>query len=299
MSETTNKSDKATNEPSENYGRPSSIEDKTNQYFVHPVSNLVVQLSIKLGLAPNLISVLGLLCGFFAAYLYLFLPKTGFVIGAFAAMVCWHIFDGADGKLARATGQASAFGRVIDGICDHLVFGAVYTALAFQMMVSGFPTSIWWLVIGAGLSHALQSASYEERRQKFQRRHSGTQRDAIAEKLLNVEGKQSILAVTYNSLQKFAAGRNSILDEKLQDLANDKKKLTEVVNKTAPMVKLWGLLNANNRTILIFIAAILNQPILYFVIEVTLLNFILIGLIIYEQSFDEKLAHPLDTYKSA
>ena len=60
------------------------------------------------------------------------------------------------------------------------------------------------------------------------------------------------------------------------------------------MVKLWGWLNANNRTILIAIMAFINQPILYFILETTLLNLLLIILVTIEQRFEEKLAASID-----
>jgi CDP-diacylglycerol--serine O-phosphatidyltransferase len=282
--------------PTQAYGRPSSIEDKTNQYFVHPISDQVVVLSIKLGISPNFISLLGLACGFLAAFLYLSLPTTGFVFGGFIAMVGWHIFDGADGKLARATGQASAFGRIIDGICDHLVFGSVYIALTLHMIHTGAPYAIWWLIIGAGFSHAIQSAAYEERRQKFQRRHKGLERNVINDSLIHVEGQKSFIAVCYNFLQKIAEGPQSSLDKKLgllQKYGDDLKRI-EAINKTKEMVKLWGWLNANNRTILIAIMAFINQPILYFILETTLLNLLLIIFVTIEQRFEEKLAASID-----
>ncbi|MBL4870920.1 MAG: CDP-alcohol phosphatidyltransferase family protein, partial [Robiginitomaculum sp.] len=116
------------------YGRPLSIEDVTNTYFVHPLSNLVVKIALPLKISANFISLLGLAAGWLAAWFYWHQSNVQAVFFAFAAMVAWHIFDGADGKIARATNTASAFGRILDGICDHLVFGAVYFAFVFYIL---------------------------------------------------------------------------------------------------------------------------------------------------------------------
>ena len=267
------------------YGRPASIEDASNRYFVHPLSNLVVKVAKAAGVTPNFVSLMGLGCGLLAGYLYYYTPQTTFVFGAFAAMIGWHILDGADGKLARETGQTSAFGRIIDGICDHLVFSAVYIALALNLIATGSTISIWWLVVGAGVSHAIQAAGYEERRQKFQRRLKNIQREHVEEKLLVIEGKPSFWAGLYDKAQKFVSGNDSGLDAALTALRSHPKNDKHVIpfiNKTAPMVGAWGLLNANNRTAMIFVCALIGQPAYYFLFELVLLNVILIALMAAE-----------------
>lgn len=274
------------------YGRPASIEDASNRYFIHPLSSLVVTVAKFLKVTPNFVSLLGLGCGLLAGYLYYHLPQQTYVLAAFGAMICWHILDGADGRLARETGQTSAFGRIIDGICDHLVFAAVYIALALHLMENGYSASIWWLVIGAGVSHAIQAAGYEERRQQFQRRLKGIERNTVEENLLVIEGKRSFWASFYDKAQKFVAGGKYGFDEKLSELrANGdlENHTVPLINKTASMVRAWGLLNANNRTALIFICAFLGEPIFYFAFELIILNIVLIALMIAEKHQEQKL----------
>lgn len=274
------------------YGRPLSIEDASNRFFIHPLSDLIVTVGIKIGLSPNLVSLAGLGSGILAAFLYYDLPAPAQVFGAFAAMLGWHILDGADGRLARATGKTSAFGRILDGICDHLVFSAVYLAFAFQIISTGAPATVWWLVVGAGLSHAVQAAGYEERRQKYQRRLNGISREMVEENLLTVGGKKSALAIIYDLAQKAVAGRDYGLDAKLVALRGKEggeSLAMALVAKTVPMVRTWGLLNANNRTFLIFIFALMGQPLWYFIFEVTVLNMILLWLMFAEKNVERSI----------
>jgi CDP-diacylglycerol---serine O-phosphatidyltransferase len=274
------------------YGRPTSIEDASNRYFIHPISDWIVAVGIKLELSPNFVSLLGLGCGVISAFLYYQLPQPAFVVGAFIAMLGWHVLDGADGRLARATGKTSAFGRIIDGICDHLVFGAVYIALALHLVETGFPIGVWWLVLGAGISHGVQAAAYEERRQKYQRRIDGISRDKVQESLLVVDGKKSTLAGSYDFLQKLVGGNGADLDNKLVTLnggIEGKRLADSIVARTVPMVKAWGLLNANNRTFLIFVFAFIGQPALFFAFELLVLNFVLIVLLVAERQLEKTL----------
>ncbi len=275
------------------YGRPTSIEDASNRYFIHPISDWIVAVGIKFSLSPNFVSLLGLGCGVLSGFLYYQLPQPAFVFGAFLAMLGWHVLDGADGRLARATGKTSAFGRIIDGICDHLVFGAVYIALALHLIETGYPAGVWWLVIGAGISHGIQAAAYEERRQKYQRRMDGIARDQVQESLLVVNGKTSKLAGFYDKMQKLMGGSPSGLDTKLAALntTSDGKQLAaSLVARTTPMVKAWGLLNANNRTFLIFVFALIGQPALFFAFELLVLNFVLFVLLVAERQMEKMLA---------
>ncbi|HFE37434.1 MAG TPA: CDP-alcohol phosphatidyltransferase family protein [Gammaproteobacteria bacterium] len=270
----------------DHYGRPLSIEDYTNRFFVHPLSSLVVKLALPLKMSANVVSLLGLGAGIIAGWLYFHQDQTLNVILAFLAMVLWHVFDGADGRIARATGTSSAFGRILDGICDHLVFGCVYFAFVFYILKNGGSSSIWFLAVASAISHAIQAAGYEERRQAYQRRSRGQVRDDVAEKLLNVDGKTSFLAKLYDVFQKFSAAKFSPLDEALDQLRAKKvsqEQIQKTVNLTVPTVRAWALLNANNRTIILAFMALIHHPAYYFVYEFTVLNIVFIGLIFLEK----------------
>lgn len=277
------------------YGRPDVIEDASNRYFIHPLSDHVVRAAHRMGLSANGLSFLGLACGVGAAFLYYRVADPLFAVGGFLAMIAWHILDGADGKLARLTGTSSAFGRIIDGICDHVVFAAVYIALALYLMEQGHSTAIWWLVVAAGLSHAVQAAGYEERRQKYQRRRDGILRDSAQASLLVVDGRQSLLAGLYDTAQKLVSGGNYGLDAAI-DVARreDKQVAAALVAATRPMVKAWGLLNANNRTLLIFLCAVAGEPIYYFLFEVLVWNVAMAALMVAEWRLEKSLVRRAD-----
>lgn len=274
------------------YGRPLLIEERSNRYVIHPLSAVVEKFAIRNGISANLVSFLGLGSGLIAGLLYYYQDHMAYVVGGFLFMCLWHVFDGADGRIARATGTSSAFGRIIDGMCDHVVFGAVYFAFVFFALKHGASPWIWVLGISAGLSHAIQSAGYEERRQKYQRRLKGTSREEVNASLLDVKGSSSGLARLYDKVQKIVSGGNSSLDPVLENLRvnGEAEKANEIIGKTSKIVKAWALLNANNRTIMIAIIAAFGSPVLYFLYEIIILNITLIGLIIFERNAERKLA---------
>lgn len=273
------------------YGRPVSIEEFSNRFLIHPLSGIVERVAIRFGISANIVSFLGLGAGLLAGVFYYYQSHTQYVIAAFLCMIAWHIFDGADGRIARATGTSSAFGRIIDGMCDHLVFGAVYIAFVLYLINTGSSQTMWLLGLAAAASHGLQAAGYEERRQKFQRRNKGVDRDSVAAKLVAVDGKKSGLASAYDFAQRIVSGGNSPLDAKLSELRGTNGPAAQTaVNKTGKIVRAWALLNANNRTIMLAVFALLGRPAWYFVYEIVLLNSVMIALLIYERRTEAAIA---------
>jgi CDP-diacylglycerol---serine O-phosphatidyltransferase len=278
------------------YGRPASIEERSNRFFFHPLSGLVEKAAISFGVSANQVSLLGLASGWLAAVLYYQQPDQKFVIAGFLAMAAWHVFDGADGRIARATGKSSAFGRVIDGICDHLVFAAVYISITLHLINSGSPKTIWFLVVAAGVSHAVQAAGYEERRQRYQRRSKGINRHAANENLLEINGKRSLFAGAYDWIQKFVSGDPAPLDQTLDKLrahGTHANIIQSALNRTALVVRRWSLLNANNRTFMIALMVFFGQPVFYFAYEVVVLNAVLLALLIHERRIEATIVSDL------
>lgn len=275
------------------YGRPQLIEERTNRYIIHPLSAIVERVAIRWGVSANIVSFLGLASGLLAGLLYYYQDHRPYVLAGFLLMCLWHVFDGADGRIARATGTSSAFGRIIDGICDHLVFGAVYFAFVFFALKNGASSWIWGLAICAAFSHGLQAAGYEERRQKYQRRLKGASREQVNAALLNVKGSSSWLARIYDKGQKIVSGGESPLEPVIETYRSSEipeNPPAELVKTTSKIVRAWALLNANNRTMMIAAMALFARPELYFIYEIIVLNIVLVGLIIYERVSERRIA---------
>lgn len=283
---------KPENAQAADYGRPVAIEELSNRWIIHPISGIVERFAIKWRISANVISFMGLAAGLIAALLYYYQDHRAYVIGGFLFMVLWHVFDGADGRVARATGTSSAFGRVIDGICDHLVFGAVYFAFVFYLLKTGSPSYVWFLAIGAAASHGLQAAGYEERRQKYQRRLRGVARSVVNDKLLQLDGGSSWLAKAYDKAQRIVSGGHSPLDQMIEynrRYGAAEAEIVASIQKTSFVIRAWALLNANNRTIMLAAFALAQKPSFYFIYEIVILNLCLVGLILFEKSTEERI----------
>jgi phosphatidylglycerophosphate synthase len=234
--------------------RPDEIEPWTNRAVVHRLSVLLLPLAIRSGISPNLVSVAGLLFGAAAAFAYMSWRSPMAAVAGFLLMIAWHVCDGLDGKLARATGRTSDLGRVLDGICDYATFIFVYLALA---LTSEAPLAMLLLAIAAGGAHALTSLHYEAERAIYIARADGraapvAQAVAIERGYLDLQTR-----VTRGSAAFDAAASPAVRQA--------------YARAARPLMKLLSFESANTRTILIFLTALAGTPWLFWLIELTIL----------------------------
>jgi archaetidylinositol phosphate synthase len=99
---------------------------------LEPIANIF----IRLRFTPNSISVLSLLAGFGAAYLFFY---QYFVSGAIFLFVS-AVLDLVDGTVARKTGRESKFGAVFDWIVDKYVDSIVILGIGLSgiAIISGY-----------------------------------------------------------------------------------------------------------------------------------------------------------------
>jgi CDP-diacylglycerol---glycerol-3-phosphate 3-phosphatidyltransferase len=95
------------------------------------------------GVTADMVTVFGTVMSV-AASLYFF-PRGALFWGTIVVTV-FVLFDTLDGAVARAAGGGSAFGGVLDSVCDRLADGALFAAL------------VWWC-FGAGGNRLLGVAA--------------------------------------------------------------------------------------------------------------------------------------------
>ncbi len=252
--------------------RTYEIEDPTNLYFIHPISARLVPVFAKLGVTPNAVSLIGMGCGILAGLAYRFYGQTWSAGLGFLLMLAWHVMDGADGQLARLTKSYSELGKVLDGICDYVTFTAVYAGLAVAMSAT-LGGWAWVLVAVSGVAHAVQSAAYEMQRQDYNFWGWGRQSAALPKLDAMPQGVAGHLHHLYARVQLWAAGGaaefhaafSAVLAAQPAREAGLRAAYREAF---APLVRRWGVLCANYRTLGICIAALLKLPALYFLFEI-------------------------------
>jgi phosphatidylglycerophosphate synthase len=109
-----------------------------NKYYADPIARIIVRITYKLRIHPNLLTLVSLICGVLAAGCFL---TERSLAGAILVQV--HLFfDLADGTLARLTHKATEFGAKLDKISDQIVRGILFPSIA---IVS--PVSLWVKIV--------------------------------------------------------------------------------------------------------------------------------------------------------
>ena len=276
---------------SESVRRESEIEEITNLYVIHPVSNFLTPRFARLGITPNAVSLAGMGFGILAGFAYHRYRDPRWAVIGFLLMIAWHVMDGADGQLARLTNAQSELGKVLDGICDYVTFIAVYSALAASL-ARDLGAWAWLLAAAAGVAHAVQSAAYEAQRQEYSFWGLGktSAKLAMPRPAGGAPGPMAQLHRLYVGAQLLVSGPAIQFRDRLA-LAIEKAGPDGVAAIRAhyraifaPAIRRWSILSANYRTIGIFLAAAIGRPQYYFLFEIFGFSAILALLLAYQRS---------------
>jgi phosphatidylglycerophosphate synthase len=90
-----------------------------NKYVNRPAASIIVRAVYRTRVTPNQLTVASFLVGLAGAYCF-FRGKTGWILPGAILTQLSSIVDCADGMLARARGQSSEFGAVLDLLCDRV-----------------------------------------------------------------------------------------------------------------------------------------------------------------------------------
>ena len=220
--------------------------------------------AIARGITANAVSGAGLCLGAGAALAYAQWHDWRFAVLGLVLSVGWLIADGLDGMVARATGTASPYGRMLDGLVDHGVFAMIYTALAITVDT---PEG-WVLAFAAGGAHAVQSSLYEGERARFHRRVKGV---AIA----------APAVPTGNALVRFYDSFANSIDriampfERMLGQASDPRACGKRYGERATLpLRLLALLTANVRVAAIFVACFAGNPRIFWWFEIVPLTIV-------------------------
>jgi CDP-diacylglycerol--serine O-phosphatidyltransferase len=221
----------------------------SNRWLLHPIADWLLPRALLVGVPANLVSLAGLACGLIAAWCYLHLSDWRFLVAGWGCMLVWHVFDGLDGAVARASGTQSAFGRFVDGFSDYGVFVMVNLAL---VAVCPEPLRAGILALAAGASHAVQAAFYEARRATYVRRRAGVL--SVPEAELSGGPLEGL----YNWGERMLGNRQQPFDRALAALPPEPRaaRLSHWLQRAAPRQRLLWPLSANARTHAILLACV-------------------------------------------
>lgn len=150
FSETSKKQTQMADKISALNGKSQDTEEWFDLVFTRPLGQMWANFFARLGVHPNVVTILGIVLGVMAAFCYYFEDNYSMTILGIFLLVWANLYDSADGQLARMTGQKSALGRALDGASADVIFFAVYFFISLRLSPQPLPF---------GLDETLRSAS--------------------------------------------------------------------------------------------------------------------------------------------
>ena len=265
--------------------RPRELQDPLNYYLYHPLAWQFARVLAHTPITPNMVSVLGAGCVIAAGLAYTQLAWPVSAALGMALHMTWHVVDGADGDLARLTGRSSPIGEMVDGLCDYLSHIVVYLMLAALLAASSGPVSGWlaWvLVIGAGISHAVQSNHVEVQRRQYQWWVYGTpwlRNSHAQEGSATAQSWAGALVSSYMAVASGMTPEALRIDAAVQAAQGDEARLAEIagaVRVEAPkLLLLCKILGPNPRAIMLGLSMFAGSPLWYMLYQAVALNLLL------------------------
>lgn len=267
--------------------RPRELQDPLNYHLYHPLAWQLARLLAATPITPNMVSVVGAAFVVAAGIAYTQLAWPLAAALGMALHMTWHVVDGADGDLARLTGRTSPIGEMVDGMCDYLSHIALYLMLGAMLagatgIVSGWLA--WVLVVGAGLSHALQANHVEVQRRQYQwwvygtpwlRNSHGEEGSATAQ---SWAGK---LVSGYIAVASGMTPEALRIDAAIQAANGDPARLAAIAEavraEAPPLLRICKVLGPNPRAIVLGLAMFAGSPVWYMLYQSAVLNLLLVG----------------------
>lgn len=288
--------------------KSADTEEFIDIYFYRPIGYRWALFFDKLGVTPNQISIASIFLGVGAGICFYYHDLYLNLLGVF--LLVWaNSYDSADGQLARMTGQKSNLGRMLDGACGDFWFISIYLAIVFKM----FPYWSFWilaLAAAAGYFHSKQAAMadyYRNIHLFFLKGKSGSELDNtkdLAEKYKALSWKNNFMVKTFETFYLRYTGNQEKASPKFQLMQHSLHKKyqgeaapewfrSEFRSLSLPLMKYTNILSFNTRAIVLFVSVLTGFPWVYFVFELTILNFILVYMIKKHESICVKMTKKL------
>lgn len=272
-------------------------EEHIDLAFYRPIGYMWACAARRLGVTPNVITVAAIFIGLGAAVAFYFNSLPVNLVGIL--LLIWaNSFDSADGQLARMTGQYSRLGRILDGLCGDIWFAAIYIAIILrEIATSPFFAAYGWVIITLALvtavCHARQAAMADYYRQIHlfiikgedgsELESSATLRRRLAETTGFWKRLTLKAYILYTASQEATTPQlqrlRRLITARYPDGHLPDKLRAGFRRLSLPLMKYTNILSFNWRTIVLFASLLAGQPWIYFAVEVTVFNVILIYMV--------------------
>jgi phosphatidylglycerophosphate synthase len=281
------------------------VEGLLDIHFYRKIGYRLAQFFERLNLTPVGVTILATLVGLIASHLFFYRDLSLNLLGM-ALYILHNALDNADGQLARLTNRGSREGRIIDGLGDLIVFFSVYFHLCLRHLAAGGSNWIWLLAIAAGASSSVQMAVADYLRNAYVYFGSAGARGEF-DSVASLEEEYAQLKWRREPWRKFllrvyldyTVGQERYIPQmtkvrrEMETRRGESWLIERYRRENKPLVKSANFFGRNTRTMFLFFVLLINQPVLYFIFELTLFNALLAVVLLWQKHIFARLLEHL------
>ena len=284
-------------------------EEWLDVYFTRPIGLVFALFWNRLGIHPNLITILSIFLGIGAGWMFHYTDFLHNLYGVLLLMFA-NFCDSTDGQMARLTGKKTLIGRILDGFSGDVWFASIYIGIVVRLWPQNIPgTEVPWGFFGlllaavAGfLFHAKQSSLADYYRQIhlfFLLGKDGSELDnyqqqrAIYESLPKQERLSRAFYYNYANYCKSQERRTPEFQRFFPVWKNHPSEeiRRRFLRGSLPLMKYTNLLTFNARAITLYVSCLADCPWLYPLAELTVFQ----AMYVYMHRTHEQLCNLLRT----
>ena len=274
-------------------------------HFTRPIGLVFALLWNRLGVHPNVITILSIFLGVGAGWMFHYSDLAHNIWGVILLMFA-NFCDSTDGQMARLTGKKTLIGRMLDGFSGDLWFAAIYAAIAWRLMPETIPfTTVKWgiwswvLCAVAGIFfHTPQSSladyyrqihlyfllgkngseldNYEQQRRIYEQHKA--EGDIVGQLFFynyanycrsqerRTPQFQAFFREGVQELQELLSPSDSDFRFRSSDISR------HFLEKSRKLMPFTNILTFNTRAIVVYISCLINQPWIYPVFEIIVMQ---------------------------
>lgn len=284
-------------------------EEWLDVYFTRPIGLVFALFWNRLGIHPNVITILSIFLGIGAGWMFHYTDFLHNLYGVLLLMFA-NFCDSTDGQMARLTGKKTLIGRILDGFSGDVWFASIYIGIVVRLWPQNIPgTEVSWGFFGlllaavAGfLFHAKQSSLADYYRQIhlfFLLGKDGSELDNYQQQRAIYESlpkKERLSRAFYYNYANYCKSQERRTPEFQRFFPVWKNHPSEVIRRrflrgSLPLMKYTNLLTFNARAITLYVSCLADCPWLYPLAELTVFQ----AMCVYMHRTHEQLCNLLRT----
>ena len=284
-------------------------EEWLDVYFTRPIGLVFALFWNRLGIHPNVITILSIFLGIGAGWMFHYTDFLHNLYGVLLLMFA-NFCDSTDGQMARLTGKKTLIGRILDGFSGDVWFASIYIGIVVRLWPQNIPgTEVPWGFFGlllaavAGfLFHAKQSSLADYYRQIhlfFLLGKDGSELDNYQQQRAiykSLPKQERLSRAFYYNYANYCKSQERRTPEFQRFFPVWKNHPSEEIRRrflrgSLPLMKYTNLLTFNARAITLYVSCLADCPWLYPLAELTVFQ----AMYVYMLRTHEQLCNLLRT----